>query len=315
MSSLSKLPLMTIVIPVFNEQECITESFNRLKALRDKMKALCEIELLFVDDGSSDLSLKMLSLIALENSFVKLISFSRNFGHQIAVSAGIDHTQGDFVALIDADLQDPPEVIVEMFEILVNGYDVVYGVRKERKGESFLKKITASAFYRLLSYLCDIDIPKDTGDFRLMSKKVVDELKLMREKHRFIRGMIPWLGFNSIGYEYDRDERYAGKTKYHLRKMLGLAVNAVLSFSWKPLALAMKFGFIVTFVGIVGIFYMLYVKLFTDVALGVTAIIITIIVFGGFQIILTSLIGGYVARIFDEVKGRPMYVIEKRYNL
>ncbi|MDH5630893.1 MAG: glycosyltransferase family 2 protein [Gammaproteobacteria bacterium] len=309
-------PTLTVIIPVFNEEECIQETIKRLEVVRECMHDKAELEFLFVDDGSQDRSWQILSELTIDSKHMKAVSFARNFGHQIAVSAGIDMASGDYVAIMDADLQDPPEVLQEMLALAMDGYDVVYGIRRSRNGDTLFKKKSAELFYRAMSYLCEIDIPKDTGDFRILSRRVVDVLKSMRERHRFIRGMIPWVGFKSIGYEYDRDIRFAGKTKYTLRKMFRFAFDSVLSFSLKPLALVTRLGIIVVLSGLFGAAYMLYLKLFTDVPVaGVTATILTVIIFGGVQILLIALVGEYVARIFDEAKGRPLYVIAEKRNI
>ena len=245
-------PLLSVVVPTFNEEESIAETVRRLLSLKDKLSPELEVELLFVDDGSKDRSLLLLRDIAERVSSVKVISFSRNFGHQIAITAGIDLAVGDYVAVIDADLQDPPELIADMYRVATTGFDVVYGKRRSRAGESVFKKVTAAAFYRLLNYMCEIDIPSDTGDFRLMSRRVVDAFKQLRERHRFVRGMVPWLGFRAAPLPYDRMERYAGHTKYPLGKMLAFAANAILSFSKKPLALATRLGLVAVMAGMVG---------------------------------------------------------------
>ncbi len=308
--------LLSIVVPVFNEEESIAETVLRLLALRQKLSSEIEVELLFIDDGSKDRSLSLLRNFAVQNSSMKIISFSRNFGHQIAITAGIDLAAGNYVAVIDADLQDPPELIVEMYHLAQTGVDVVYGKRRSRAGESIFKKATAMVFYRLLSYLCEIDIPTDTGDFRLMSRRTVDALKQLRERHRFMRGMVPWLGYRAIPLEYDRAERYAGETKYPFRKMLVFAANAIFSFSKKPLTIATRLGFITILVGILLSVYMLYLKLFTDIPVpGLTAILLTIILFSGVQILLIGIVGEYIARIFEEIKGRPLYIITETINI
>lgn len=309
-------PLLNVVIPIFNEEECIQPLFERLVELRNRMREQVEVELLFVDDGSQDNSLPMLLTLSEARPFIKLISLSRNFGHQIAVTAGIDHAEGDWVAVIDADLQDPPEAIADMFALALRGYDVVYGQRRSRKGESTFKKATAASFYRILSALCDVDIPKDTGDFRLMSRRVVTVLRGMREQHRFIRAMVPWVGFRSLAYVYDRDERHAGQTKYPVTRMLKLAANAIVSFSAKPLAVATKLGVIAVTLGLAGAVYMLYLKLFTSIPVpGITSVLVTVVLFGGFQVLFIGLLGEYVARIFEQAKGRPLYVVAEKRNL
>lgn len=307
--------LLSIVVPVFNEEESVTETVRRLLALRDKLIQEVDVELVFVDDGSKDQSLPLLRGIAEHTASVKVISFSRNFGHQIAITAGIDLAAGDYVAVIDADLQDPPELIADMYRLALTGFDVVYGKRRSRAGETVFKKATAAAFYRLLNYMCEIDIPSDTGDFRLMSRKVVDAFKQLRERHRFVRGMVPWLGYRVIPLEYDRAERFAGETKYPLRKMLAFATNAILSFSSKPLTMAIRLGFLTIFAGIAGGAYMLYLKLFTSIPIpGLTAVLLTIVIFSGVQILLIGVVGEYIARIFEEVKGRPLYLVAETIN-
>lgn len=309
-------PVLTVVVPVFNEQSCLAETFRRLDNVRSALAHMAELQFLFVDDGSGDGSLAVLDDLADRYQYVQVIALSRNFGHQTAATAGIDHASGDFVALIDADLQDPPEQLGGMLELALKGFDVVYGVRRQRRGETLFKKASAAIFYRLLNYLCDTTIPRDTGDFRIMSRRVVTMLCAMREKHRFIRGMVPWVGFRSTGFEYDRDPRFAGETKYPLKKMLQFAWNAVLSFSWKPLTIAARLGAMIVAAGLVGAGYMLYLKLFTSIPVpGVTAVLVTIVIFGGFQIVLVSLVGEYVARVFEEVKGRPLYVVAHSKNV
>lgn len=308
--------LLSVVVPVFNEEESICETVNRLLGLRAVMQSELDLEFLFIDDGSKDRTLALLKNISATNSCVKVVSFSRNFGHQIAITAGIDVAVGDYVAVIDADLQDPPELIADMYRLALTGYDVVYGKRRSRAGESFFKKSTAALFYRLLNFMCEIEIPSDTGDFRLMSRSVVDSFKQMPERHRFVRGMVAWLGFRTIPLEYDRAKRYAGETKYPLKKMIAFAANAILSFSKKPLTLATRLGFITTLIGLGLGTYMLYQKLFTNIPIpGFTALFLSIVVFSGVQIMLIGLVGEYIARIFEEIKGRPLYIIEHAFNI
>ncbi len=308
--------LLSIIIPVFNEEESVAETAHRLLKLREKLCSEIEVELLFIDDGSKDCSLSLLKKFAEQNSGMKIISFSRNFGHQIAITAGIDLAAGDYVAVIDADLQDPPELIVEMYHVAQTGFDIVYGKRRSRAGESIFKKATATVFYWLLSYLCEIDIPTDTGDFRLMSRRAVNALKQLRERHRFMRGMVPWLGYCATSFVYDRAERYAGRTKYPFCKMLVFAANAIFSFSRKPLTIAIRIGFITILMGMLLGAYMLYLKLFTNIPVpGLTVILLTIIFFSGVQILLIGVVGEYIARIFEEVKGRPLYIIAETINI
>lgn len=312
----TKKDRLAVVVPVFNEQESLPETISRLASIRESHRSEVDLDLIFVDDGSSDLSLMMLRTASGQHGFIKVLALSRNFGHQIAITAGIDHAEGDYVAVIDADLQDPPELIIDMYRRAREGFDVVYGKRRSRAGETLLKKTTAAAFYRLIRYLCEIDIPADTGDFRVMSRRAVDAFKTMRERHRFVRGMVPWMGFRQVSLEFDRAERFAGVTKYPMKKMIAFAVNAVLSFSSKPLTLAIRAGLITILVGLTGGAYMLYLKLFTDIVVpGLTAILLTIVTFSGIQILLIGLVGEYIARIFEEVKGRPLYLISEKLNV
>lgn len=309
-------PTISVVVPDFNEQESIAETIRRLLGLQATHQSDVDFEFVFVDDGSKDSSLAQLRAAADANPSIKVISLSRNFGHQIAITAGIDHAQGDFVSVIDADLQDPPELIYDMYQIARQGADVVYGQRRTRSGETAFKKATAAAFYRVLRYMCDIDIPADTGDFRLMSRRATDALKTMRERHRFVRGMVPWLGYKAVPLEYDRAERFAGETKFPLRKMMAFASNAILSFSSKPLTLAIRLGFITLLAGLLGGGYLVYLKLFTDKTVpGLTAVLLSIVLFSGIQIMLIGVVGEYIARIFDEVKGRPLYLVGEIINL
>ncbi|MDA9819190.1 glycosyltransferase family 2 protein [Methylophilaceae bacterium] len=312
---MSSKKLLSVIIPVFNEHECIPEVLSRLIKLREKLKKFVDSELIFVNDGSSDSSLSLLKLAAKTKPYIKVISFSRNFGHQIAITAGIDKALGDYVSVIDADLQDPPELIADMYELALTGYDVVYATRKSRAGESIFKKTTASLFYRLLGYMCDIEIPRDAGDFRLMSRKAVNAFNSLRERHRFVRGMISWVGFRSTSLEYHRVERFAGSTKYPLRKMIFFAMNAILSFSSKPLTLVIRLGLVTVLIGCLGAFYLIYQKLFTNIPVpGFTATIVAILIFSGIQTFLIGVVGEYVVRIFEEVKSRPLYIVDETIN-
>lgn len=308
--------LISIVVPLFNEEESITETVKRLQQLQNDLALDINIEFIFVDDGCKDNTLGHLRNFAKHSPNIKVISLSRNFGHQIAITAGIDLASGDYVAVIDGDLQDPPELIADMYRKALTGFDVIYGKRRTRSGETVFKKATAAGFYRLLNYMCEIDIPTDTGDFRLMSRNVVDAFKQMRERHRFVRGMVPWLGFKSSYIEYDRAERFAGETKYPLKKMLVFATNAILSFSSKPLTMAIRLGFLTILAGLLGAFYMVYLKLFYNIPLpGLTAILVSIVLFSGMQIFLIGLVGEYIARIFEEIKQRPLYFVAETINI
>jgi dolichol-phosphate mannosyltransferase len=258
----------------------------------------------------------MLFGYAEKHNFVKVINFSRNFGHQMAVTAGIDHADADYVSIIDADLQDPPELILDMHKKAKEGFDIVYGQRVSRAGDSFFKKVTAHLFYRMINAMCDIDIPLDTGDFRLISRRVADELKKMREKHRFIRGMVPWIGFKSAPLPYNREKRADGETKYPLRKMLKFALDSIFSFSNVPLKIANYLGMAIVFVSILVGLFLLYLRLFTSFTVpGITSVLLALMLVGGIQIVMTGIIGEYIGRIFEESKGRPLYVVWETKNI
>jgi len=305
---------LEIVVPVYNEESCIDELLRKLMDLKQKIDYL-DTSFTFINDGSRDRSLEILHSYADKYNFIKVIDFSRNFGHQMAITAGLDYADADYVVIIDADLQDPPELIEDMYKKAKEGFDVVYGKRSSRKGETFFKKFTANMFYRFISKMCDIDIPADTGDFRLINKHVLETVKQMRERHRFIRGMVPWVGFKSVPILYTRDERHAGKTKYPLRKMVKFALDAIFSFSNTPLRIAIYAGLGIVGFGIMGALLILYLRLFTTYTVpGISAVIITIIIMSGFQIIMLGIIGEYVGRIFEENKRRPLYIVSKTKN-
>ena len=308
-------PLLSVVIPCFNESEVIAETARRLLAQAD---ALTEVgtELIFVDDGSRDDTCAQIKALAAGDARIKLLSFARNFGHQIAVTAGIEAAAGDAVVLIDADLQDPPELIPRMLALWREGNDVVYGTRTEREGESAFKRGTAKAFYRLLNRLSDIPIPLDTGDFRLMSRRVVDTLRAMPERDRFVRGMVSWVGFRQTALPYRRAERFAGQTKYPLRKMLRFAADGLLSFSTKPLQLAIALGAAASALAFAGIVYALVVRLFTQRWVeGWAGLFIAVLFIGGVQLVTLGILGEYVGRIYHEVKRRPLYVVGETVGL
>lgn len=303
---------LSIVIPCYNEEAVISETVTRLTEFCLSVNFL-NFELIFVDDGSSDGTRALLKKYVEINPQIKLIGFARNFGHQIAVTAGIDAAHGDAVVLIDADLQDPPEIIHQMIEKWHEGYDVVYATRAERRGETAFKKTTARIFYRLLNKLSDVEIPMDTGDFRLMTRDVVDALRLMPERDRFVRGMVSWVGFKQTALPYSRAERFAGETKYPLGKMLRFAIDGILSFSTKPLQLSMALGFISAFCAFLGIIYSLIIRLMTSNWVeGWTAIMVGVFFIGGVQLITIGILGEYVGRIYNEVKRRPLYIVSER---
>lgn len=305
------LRLLSVVIPCFNEQEVIEETIKRLKIVCDRLDSQ-DVELIFVDDGSRDNTRAILRDLADKDKRIRVIGFARNFGHQIAVTAGIDAARGDAVILIDADLQDPPELINDMIAKWREGYDVVYGTRTRRFGESFFKRASARGFYRLLNRLSDVPIPLDTGDFRLMSREITDTLRAMPERDRFIRGMVSWAGFKQIALPYQRSERFAGESKYPLRKMLRFATDGILSFSTKPLQMSISVGMFAAVSAMLGIFYALYLRLFTNIWIeGWTALMIAVLFLGGVQLICVGILGEYVGRIYNEIKNRPLYVVQE----
>ena len=303
---------ISVVVPMYYEEEVAAECNKRLtNALGDY-----DYEILYVNDGSTDKTLPILKGIAEKDDKVKVISFSRNFGHQAAVTAGVKNAKGDCVVIIDADLQDPPELIPDMIKLWQEGYDVVYAKRKKRKGESVFKLLTAKLFYKVLDGLTDTKIPRDTGDFRLIDRKVADAFNQMSEHNRFIRGMVPWLGFKTTPIEYVRDERYAGETKYPLRKMIKFALNGIVSFSIKPLQLVTKLGVFTLFASFVIIIYVLISK-FTGHALmqGWASIMILVTMLSGVQLVALGVVGEYIARIYEETKERPIYIVEEKINI
>lgn len=307
--------LLSIVVPIYNEEACFPVLLDRLLALHGRLNGL-DLELLFVDDGSRDGTSRLLEAAAARHPSVKVIAFSRNFGHQAALTAGLDYAEADYVCVIDADLQDPPEIIPEMLALAQQGYDVVYGKRRERAGETAFKKTSASFFYRFLTAICRVDIPTDTGDFRLVSRRVVTAFRQMRETHRFVRGMVPWVGFQSTAFLYDRCERFAGTTKYPFFKMVRFATDAILSFSNFPLRVSTYVGLCMTALSLLGMIVVLYLRLFTRFTVpGVSAVLFLVLLMGGVQFIILGVMGEYIGRIFEQVKQRPLYVIAATSNL
>ena len=304
--------LVTVVVPCFNEEDVIAETHARLSAALAAIPAI-EYEILYVDDGSADRTAELLRGLRAGDRRVRVVQLSRNFGHQIAVTAGIEHATGDAVVLIDADLQDPPEVIGEMVDRWREGYEVAYGVRTDREGESAFKRWTASVFYRLMSKVTDTDIPVDTGDFRLMDRKVVDALLAMPERDRFVRGMVSWTGFRQVGVPYRRAARFAGESKYPIGKMLRLAIDGIASFSAAPLTIATYLGFFASAVALLGMAYALVLRVFTsNWVTGWTGMMLAILFLGGIQMISLGIIGEYVGRIYGESKRRPLYLVQER---
>jgi polyisoprenyl-phosphate glycosyltransferase len=311
------MPTISLVFPIFNEEAVIPTLLARLDTVVAELSdRFGPVEAIFVNDGSRDGSFALLTAEARTRPWMRLLSFSRNFGHQIAVTAGLDYSTGDAVIILDADLQDPPELLPQMLELWQEGWEVVYAVRTERDGETFFKKFTASLFYRLLRRLTNVDIPADTGDFRLMDRKVVDALKRMGEHHRFLRGMAAWVGFKQTPLPYKRDARLAGETKYPFRKMFKLAMDAVTGFSHAPLKLATNLGWTIAGVSILYGFITIvrYVTSAGNFQPGWASLIVVLSLLSGVQLITLGLIGEYIARIYDEVKGRPLYLVSEQYG-
>lgn len=306
--------LHSVVVPMYNEELVIEETYKRLKKVMDTIDD--DYEIVFVNDGSRDKTVEKLSSICDIDSKVKLIDFSRNFGHQVAITAGMDFAEGDTIVVIDGDLQDPPELIPEMIAKWKDGYEVVYGKRLKRKGETFFKKFTAKMFYRFLNNMTDVDIPVDTGDFRLIDRKVCEALKQVNERNRYIRGLVSWLGFKQTSVEFTREERFAGETKYPLRKMLKFATDAIVSFSFKPLRLASYTGVFLSFFSFLYLIIVLYQKFFTKRAItGWASTMAVSLFFNGIVLLMLGIIGEYIGRIYDEAKGRPLYLVRNTKNI
>lgn len=307
---------ISVVIPMYYEEEvadiCYKRVVNNLKKLSDKYS----YEIIFINDGSKDSTLEILKKIASNDDNVKIISFSRNFGHQAAVTAGIRNVTGDAIIIMDADLQDPPELFEGMIEKWEDGYEVVYGKRKTREGESIFKLLTARMFYNTLNKLSEIEIPKDTGDFRLVDRKVIDVIATLPEHNKFLRGLFSWVGFNQYAYEYNRVNRFAGKTKYPFKKMFKLAADGILSFSAKPLKIVGAIGFFSVIVSIIILIYSIVSYMFklNSLTPGWTSIMCTMTFIGGIILISLWMIGEYIARIYEESLGRPEYIIDELIN-
>ncbi|MFE6796538.1 glycosyltransferase family 2 protein [Paenibacillus chitinolyticus] len=304
----------SIIIPMYNEEAVIQETYRRLKVVMSETSET--YELIFINDGSKDRSAEIIKEYAAWDETVKLIDFSRNFGHQIAITAGMDYASGDAVIIIDADLQDPPELILQMIGKWKEGYEVVYAKRVKRSGETFFKKWSASLFYRVLRASTDIHIPVDTGDFRLMDRKVCDEMKKLPENNRFVRGLVSWVGFRQTAIEYERDERLAGETKYPLKRMIKLSLDGITSFSYKPLKLAGYLGVLLSGSGFLYLLYVVYLALFTDATLkGWPSVVGIMLIFNGFVLLMLGILGEYIGRIYDETKGRPLYIVRECHGL
>ena len=300
---------VSLVVPVFNEVQVLAAFYDRATKALAALEGMT-YEILFIDDGSQDGSFAKLAALAEINHRIRVLKLSRNFGHQIAISAGIDHARGDCVVILDADLQDPPEVVAAMIAQWRQGFDVVYGVRSDRAGETPLKLATASMFYKLLGRLTNVHIPANVGDFRLMSRRVVDHLKQLREKDRFVRGLVSWVGFPQTGIVYKRDPRHAGETKYPFRKMLSFAFDGITSFSTLPLKLATWTGYVAAILAVLYLLSVFVQKMLGYTVDGWATIMVAMLFMGAVQLICLGILGEYLGRVFNEVKPRPMYIVE-----
>lgn len=307
--------LISYIFPIYNEAGNIDLLYKTIDKITSKVADRYDFEFIFINDASRDKSMELLRDLAEHDDRVVVLDFARNYGHQIAVTAGIDHARGDAVIIMDSDMQDPPRVSLELIEKWEQGYEVVYAQRRTRK-DGFFKKLTASMFYKILHKLSDIDIPVNTGDFRLIDRQVADELKKYREHDRFLRGMISYIGFKQTGVLFDRDERHAGETGYPLRKMIKLAVDGVLGFSTTPLKLINRLGYIMSGLSLLGILYVLWVKLFNPATAvsGWSFTVIIIFLIGGIQLMVLGILGEYIGRIYTEAQGRPLYAVRRIYK-
>lgn len=311
-----KNKMLSIVIPMYYEEEVANICYERVKKVLDELDKY-DYEIIFVNDGSKDKTLSILKEIADKDKKVKVVSFARNFGHQCAVTAGLKYTKGDAVCIIDADLQDPPELIPDMLKKWEEGFEVIYGKRKKRKGESFFKLFTAKMFYKILNFFSEVDIPKDTGDFRLIDRKVVNTINSLPEHNKFLRGLYSWVGYKQYAFEYERQERFAGETKYPLKKMLKLASDGIISFSTKPLKVIGGIGIISICISIIIFIYSIlsFIFKFGNLTPGWTSIMVTVTFFAGVQLLSLWVMSEYLGRMYDEVKGRPQYIIDEVINV
>ena len=306
---------ISLIIPMYYEEEVAEQCYNRVKTVLDGLDNY-DYEIICINDGSKDKTLEILERLAKNDDKLKVISFSRNFGHQAAVTAGLRNVTGDAIVIIDADLQDPPELIPDMLKLWEQGNEVIYGKRKTREGESHFKLFTAKMFYKILNSLSDVEIPKDTGDFRLVDRKVVDTINKLPEHNKFLRGLFSWVGYNQKEFDYERQERFAGKTKYPLKKMLKLAADGIISFSTKPLKILGMLGISCVIISVLLIMYALISYFFklNQLSAGWTSIMIAVTFFAGVQLISIWILSEYIARIYDESRGRPEYIIKNKIN-
>ena len=308
--------LLSIIGPMYYEELVAYECYHRIKNVVNGIESM-DHEIIFVNDGSKDRTLAILKSIAKGDKCVKIIDFSRNFGHQAAVTAGLKFVTGDCILIIDSDMQDPPELLVDMLKLWEDGNEVIYAKRKTRKGESKFKLMTAKMFYNVLNNLSDVEIPKDTGDFRLVDRKVVDVINSMPEHNKFLRGLFSWVGFKQKPIEYERQERFAGKTKYPLKKMLKLASDGIISFSTKPLKIIGGIGIVSIFISFILLIYAIlsYIFKWNNLASGWTSLMVAITFFAGVQLVSIWMISEYIARIYDDTKQRPEYIINEKINI
>lgn len=306
---------ISIVIPMYNEQEVASECYKRVKNVLSELFQYNH-EIVMIDDGSKDKTLEIIEKFAEEDENLKIISFSKNFGHQPAVTAGLKETSGDAVVIIDADMQDPPELIKEMVSLWEEGNDVVYAVRGKRKGESVFKVLTAKMFYKILYSLSDVEIPKDTGDFRLVDRKVVDVINALPEHNKYLRGLFSWVGFKQKSLKYTREERFAGKTKYPLKKMMKLAYDGIIGFSNKPLKIIGGIGVFSILISVILLIYSIcsYIFKWNNLVPGWASIMVSISFFAGIQLVSIWMMSEYITRIYDETRNRPEYIIKKKIN-
>ena len=307
---------ISVIIPMYQEEAVVKECYKRIKNVLDNINNY-DYEIIYIDDGSSDRTFNLLEEIAVFDNKVKVISFTRNFGHQAAIIAGLKITGGECAIIIDADLQDPPELIPKMIELWEQGNEIIYGKRKKRKGESAFKLSTAKLYYKILNKFSDIEIPRDTGDFRLVDKKVVNIINSMPEHNKFLRGLWSWTGFKQIPFEYERDERFAGKTKYSLKKMLKLSIDGIIGFSNKPLKILGGLGLISLLISFIILIYSIlsYIFKWNNLMPGWASIMVAITFFSGIQLLSIWIMSEYIGRIYDESKNRPIYLINKTINI
>ena len=307
---------ISVIIPMYYEEEVAEECYKRMTSVLQNIENY-DYEIICINDGSRDKTLSILENLAIRDKRLKVLSFSRNFGHQCAVTAGLKYVTGDAIVIIDADLQDPPELIPEMLKLWEAGNDVIYGKRKTRDGESVFKLFTAKIFYKTLNALSDVEIPKDTGDFRLVDRKVVDTINSLPEHNKFLRGLFSWVGYKQIPFQYDSKERFAGKTKYPLKKMLKLASDGIISFSTKPLKIVGGLGILSIVISFILLIYALisYIFKLNNLSAGWTSLMLGITFFAGVQLLSLWIMSEYIARIYDESKNRPQYIIEKKINI